>query len=152
MTIHKKLKWWTIIPFLRKIYYKIKYRNAWKYIKLPNVSQVHSSLPLKELVEVQPMTKPIGLDLFVDFTYNGQYVKGDTLDNNVTLTPEQQDRKDRCWKLRNRSGMGIMDCRKALEVSDWDEDKAYEILLKKMSNGCILITPKKLRDITHGKN
>ena len=38
---------------------------------------------------------------------------------------------DLIQQLRERTGMGLMDCRKALEAVDGDMDKAVEMLRKK---------------------
>ena len=44
----------------------------------------------------------------------------------MTLTDEQ---KDTVWKLRNETGSGMMDCKKALIRHEWDYEKAKNEVL-----------------------
>lgn len=42
------------------------------------------------------------------------------------------------YKLRDLTGLGVMDCKKALEEAEGDFDKAIEILRKKVKKSLVI--------------
>ena len=58
----------------------------------------------------------------------------------MNLTPEI------IKELREKSGAGMMDCKKALDESDGNVEKAIEWLRKKGINTCLLYTSPSPRD------
>lgn len=48
------------------------------------------------------------------------------------------DQVDMVVELRDETGVGMAQCKKALEQSDWDMDRAIEYLKKNRNKGCLI--------------